>query len=221
MTDTPIEKPKHENGRSLRLRAPRLTEEQTLEFTNRGVPGSAFSLPYGYNLFSQVGNIEANKKRPTISAARQMLIFKRTIDDPLSSIYSYAVTGKHHPRYPRAATLHVFNKAIQLAKRNNLAPPLWHMILGTLRDKLRDNEGVFRVNRPCLLVIDGLAANSVRTKFEIARDLLEIYHDVPRIVIAAGCDPYQLFFDLLYQPLNRVLFFADRISFSHTPSTAR
>ena len=44
-----------------------------------------------------------------------------------------------------------------------------------------------------LLVLNNVAPDSSQTKKEKLRDLLEVYADIPKIVVVNGCDPFTFF----------------------------
>ncbi len=63
-----------------------------------------------------------------------------------------------------------------------------------------------------LLVISNLTKDSSKTRLEKARDLLEFYAHIPRIVVIAGDDPVSFFSTKLYFKLTH-LFFAGSQNF--------
>lgn len=68
----------------------------------------------------------------------------------------------------------------------------WHSLYGNTRDKLRDTEGTPPELKDChLLVLSNLAENSTAMKTEKARDLLNMYSNIPRILTVGGVDPVQ------------------------------
>jgi hypothetical protein len=72
----------------------------------------------------------------------------------------------------------------------------WHTIIGGYKDELRD-----KVKPVNLLVLSNVPYNATDVKLEKLRDILELYHGVPRIVVTTGCEPIE-FFNHLGLPLN-------------------
>lgn len=83
----------------------------------------------------------------------------------------------------------------------------WHSLYGGFKNPLLDKEGL----PPTLLILHNLTPDSTNSKIEKARDLLEHFRNIPRIVVTAGVDPMTFFVNRLYLPLNS-LFYAH----SHT-----
>jgi hypothetical protein len=81
--------------------------------------------------------------------------------------------------------------------------PLWHRVYGGLRDPLRDNENR---EKPSMLIISNIHDESSSIKIEKVRDLLEIYGDIPRIVVSGGQPTADLFSYRLSYPLNAGLY---------------
>lgn len=85
--------------------------------------------------------------------------------------------------------------------------PLWLTLYG---DRL-DYESI-KNKRPNLIVITGCNLESTQYKLERLRDILEMFNDIPRIVVTGGdCSPVELFQKRLYLPVKMgVLVSADR-----------
>lgn len=64
---------------------------------------------------------------------------------------------------------------------------------------------------PSLVVITGLTDKSTNHKLEKARDILEMYPDVPRIVVIAGADPFTFLATRLHLPINGLAYFCEAI----------
>lgn len=81
--------------------------------------------------------------------------------------------------------------------------PLWHRILGNYQDTLRDAKEPLRYG---MLVLTNVAPDSTQVKLEKLRDILEIYENVPRIVVVNGSDPVSFFAEKVRLPLERAFF---------------
>lgn len=75
--------------------------------------------------------------------------------------------------------------------------PLWIDLLGGF-----DNKYVTNKVGASLLVLNNVGTDSTQPKMEKLRDIMETYTDIPKIVVAHGCDPYMFFQRYLYLPLN-------------------
>lgn len=190
-------------------------EEQENLLKQRGVIGSVFSYPsFSYKQYvqpvsKQYGQKAENTKQ--IKSATQLKYLRETIKNPLSSSYTYIISSDFNAEKARAAALHIFLNAVrnQIDTRSpNIRMPVWHYVIGGFKDRLRDDDNYKqKVGTPALLVIDGLASNSTEPKLEKARDLVELYSSVPRIVITCGTNPLEFAHERIFLSVNRVLYF--------------
>ena len=74
-----------------------------------------------------------------------------------------------------------------------------------------DNPIITRGETPGLIVLTGLTPNSSPVKLDKARDILEHFSDVPRIVVIAGEDPLTYFSTRLYFKLTHLFFTSEKI----------
>lgn len=118
------------------------------------------------------------------------------------------MTGELHPRHAQIAAAQIMSTF--MARQ---AACYWHRVNSSRYDKLRDDEG-FRIQqgRLRLLVIDGLNINSEASKLEKVYDLLEMFGDVCRIVVASGTDPVDFAYRRIHLPANRVCYFSDTVT---------
>lgn len=87
--------------------------------------------------------------------------------------------------------------------KNNI---IWHHLYANFKNPLIENQ-----ESPSLLVLTGLTPNSTSLKLEKARDLLEYYSDIPRIVVIAGEDPVTFFATKLYYKLTHIFFLSSSL----------
>lgn len=85
-------------------------------------------------------------------------------------------------------------------QRAGCSMPLWHRVYGGLGDRLLDSS-----DRPAMLVMSNITTLSTNYKLEKVRDLLEKYHDIPRIVVIGGADPVTFFRQRLFYPIDAAL----------------
>ena len=83
--------------------------------------------------------------------------------------------------------------------------PLWHTVTGGLYDVLRDGR---QEHRPSLLILSNITHLSTTVKLEKVRDLLEIYNDIPRILVSTNEDPITLANSKLLVPINSAVYLA-------------
>ena len=79
--------------------------------------------------------------------------------------------------------------------------PRWHMVNGSFRDSLRDND----TDNPSMLVISNVTTTSTNVKIEKVRDLLEQFSSIPRILVISGEDPISFANSKLFLSVNHVL----------------
>lgn len=121
-----------------------------------------------------------------------------------------------YPSDTRAKVIaaNIFSNAIDhqmQGKMRGKAYPLWHRLYGGYSDSLRD----LKERDPCsMLVLSNVGADSTQAKLEKLRDLLEIYDDIPKIVIVNGVDPVTFFADKVRLPLRGALY----IDSGHRPT---
>lgn len=69
---------------------------------------------------------------------------------------------------------------------------LWHTLIGGYVDDLRDNTKYWR-KKLDVLIIANVTPDSTPNKFEKLRDILELYSDIPRIVLTTQVEPLEFF----------------------------
>ena len=74
--------------------------------------------------------------------------------------------------------------------------PYWHRIFGGYQ-----NDAPIPSN-PSILVLSNIIDNSSNAKIEKLRDLLELYNNIPRIVVVGDYDPCTIFADRLFYPMS-------------------
>jgi len=143
-------------------------------------------------------------KTKSIRRNIQIDSFKKVYDNPFQSPYIYCIASHPNDAKASAVALHIMMQANRLMVNNVTAKglPLWHILTGSYKDKLRDARK--RINTS-LLILSNVPENSSATKLEKLRDLLELYHDTPRILVTTGIDPVTFCHSYLYYTVNHVL----------------
>lgn len=62
---------------------------------------------------------------------------------------------------------------------------------------------------PSLIVISGLCVDSSKIRLEKARDIINKYYNIPRIVVAGGADPITFASVYLRTPVNSIFYYCD------------
>ena len=141
----------------------------------------------------------------------QLECFDKLIAKPFSSPYTIAISSFPNDAKAkqvaamiicRAANLHLRSLAPRVALHKEL--PLWHTVYGGWNDKIRDAPEANRPN-PSLLVLSNLTDDSTTVKLEKARDLLEMYNDIPRIVVMTCKDPREFANNCLFVEVNDLI----------------
>lgn len=82
--------------------------------------------------------------------------------------------------------------------------PLWHTLTGSYYDILRDSKEL----RPSLLILSNITSMSTPVKLEKLRDLLELYNDIPRVIVSTNEDPITFSNTMLLLPINYACYLA-------------
>ncbi len=87
--------------------------------------------------------------------------------------------------------------------------PVWHTLTGSFKDEYRD-ERRHGKSKPSAFILTNVPSDSSQIKIEKLRDILELYNDVPRIVVTTGMDPVEFFTNKLHFPLNGGIMVANK-----------
>lgn len=143
----------------------------------------------------------------TVSAKKQLKNIQSLYEDPFKSFKCVCITSYPSDLVAKRLAIWIMDRAMTLYYKRTanqtmtLTPPLWHTVYGGYKDKLRDGD-----EKPSLLVLSNITVDSTAYKLETVRDLLEKYHYIPRIVVAAGTDPLTMFRTKLWYPTDAVFY---------------
>jgi len=129
---------------------------------------------------------------------------QRFIDDPVRP-QTYAIGG--NPDDVQAKYFAAYLMGLHMKALKGHANPMWATIYGGFDNPFIDKEK----GRPSIIVMTNLTLISTNQKLEKARDTLEYYADIPRIVINVGIDPISFFATKLFLPVNGIAYFADSL----------
>ena len=129
---------------------------------------------------------------PKTNVRRQSEALHKLLIDPLRGRPIIGIGSMVTDDRAKFLAMSLMNEAIDMQKRGSHRGkllPIWHRPFGGYADKLRDSE---RKNIS-MLVIANVGPDSTPSKIEKVRDLLEMYDNIPRIVVVNGSDPISFF----------------------------
>lgn len=139
-----------------------------------------------------------------IEASTQLQGLEDFVEDSKSSMI-YAVSGS--PDDAKARYFAAFLVQTHINQLKSDANPLWVPMYGGFDNPYMERDFA----RPSLLVLSNLTANSTNLKLEKARDLLEKYDTVPRIIVSAGIDPMSFMATRLFMPVHALAYFSESL----------
>jgi hypothetical protein len=109
-------------------------------------------------------------------------------DDSKAKYFAAHLAYLHHKKFEHRADIH------------------WEAIFGGFENALikKDIE-------PTMLILSNLAENSTSVKIEKARDLIERFPNIPRIVVCCGEDPMSFASTKLYTPAHGIAYFSSSL----------
>ena len=166
---------------------------------NRGMNWSVkLQAPFDFEPSTFTSNIEGLKPKQ-FSKAKQLEMMEDFLEDPFKPV-SYCLVSAPNDGMAKLLAAWMMQYAMHKAKsRSNL--PLWVDLMGGF-----DNKWINQRANASLLVLNNVGTTSTQPKMEKLRDLLETYTEIPRIVVATGCDPYAFFTQYLYLPLHKLAY---------------
>jgi hypothetical protein len=170
---------------------------------NRGLNGGVLrQSPFEFMPSSFTSAIEGLKPK-VFSRNCQIDMLDSFLESPFEPI-NYCIVSA--PDDGKAKLLAAYMMQHALACHDSrTALPMWVDLTGGF-----DNPLVVNKVKPSLLVINNVGVNSTQPKMEKLRDILEVYSDVPRIVVATGTDPYMFFLRYLYLPIHAVCYLTNK-----------
>lgn len=179
-----------------------VTKEEAAILKVRGVDPQLLFGPK--DVFDVEESVKAYKPRSpyvkttAVGEDAQLRHLAMMIDDPYKLAPRITVIGSF-PSDLRAkqTALQIFRSAIEESS-NKTRKPLRLQIYGDRLDyeKIQDK-------RPNLLVVTGVNHESTQYKMERLRDVLEMFNDIPRIVVTGGSNnPTDIFLNRLFLPVE-------------------
>lgn len=168
------------------------------------VPGHVFrQSAFDYEPMTFVTENE-RLKDITIEAKTQRKGQRGFVADPTKP-YLYYVTGS--PNDSKAKLFAAYLCELH-TKANPHARVHWEAMYGGFNNPLlaRGQEAGFE---PSLIVLYGLCSDSSNVKLDKARDLLQFYNKIPRIVVAAGEDPVSFAYTKMFTKINALAYLSE------------
>jgi hypothetical protein len=183
-----------------------LQKADALQLMTRGVSYNDLP-PKGTNLKVMQALMKIEPSIPGVAAksvtpSRQASDLARYMRNILKHTTSMCISS--HPTDLKAKWLASYLMRLAIEEYNETRPvrrtlPLWHKVYGSFGDPLRDDS---RRQTPSLLVISNIVIDSTPLKIEKVRDLIELYDNIPKIVVTGGPPPCDLFANKLHLPLG-------------------
>ncbi len=126
------------------------------------------------------------------------------LEDPSTSMI-YGVSG--NPDDSKAKYFAAFLVAAHLKVMGADANVIWAPQYGGFDNPHMSDDRA----APTMLVLTNLTPNSTPFKLEKARDLLEKFSDIPRVVVIAGMDPLSFLTTRLHVPVHGIAYFSEAL----------
>jgi hypothetical protein len=117
----------------------------------------------------------------------------------------YGVAG--NPDDSKAKLFAAYLVDIHCKRLKGDANPWWINLVGGFDNQWLDPQRP----RPSMIVLTNLTPQSTNQKLEKARDILETYPDVPRIVVVAGADPLSFLATRLHVAVHGLAYFCEAL----------
>lgn len=184
----------------------RIPKEYSMLLAKRGVAGNELLFREDrFNVTNDIVKITIDgygMTQRSIGIQKQLRTLHMISKNPLAKNYVLGISS--YPTDQRAKQLaswlmYLGCKQHAIKHRPGRGLPLWHRVFGSYKDSLRDDV---QLETPGLLVITNVNEESTPVKMEKVRDLLEKYHNIPRIVVCGGMNAASLFANRLHYPLD-------------------
>jgi hypothetical protein len=89
-------------------------------------------------------------------------------------------------------------KNMTAKERRGKSAPMWIRLLGGFSQDLQK----IKAENPCMIILSNVSEQSSSSKLEKLRDCLDMFDDIPRIVVTAGIDPLTFMMKHVYYPVS-------------------
>jgi len=160
---------------------------------NRGVNYAAkLQKPFVFRPTSFTSSVQGLKPK-AITRDTQSQMFEAFLEDPFRPV-TYCVVSAPNDGMAKLLAAYMMQHAV--ANRKGYLP-VWHDLTQSFKNPLLEEN-----THASLVVLNNVGSTSTPTKIEKCRDILTHYANIPRIVVATGCDPFMFFTQYLFMPMN-------------------
>lgn len=155
-----------------------------------------------------------NGKVRTIKPAQQLEMLTKFAPRLISN-HTFCISGHETDSTAKFVGAWMFAQLLaeykKLAAKSDFAfgKPVWHPLTGSYKDVFRDSMRNGK-SKPSAFLLTNVPSDSSQLKLEKLRDIMELYHDVPRIVVTTGMNPVEFFTSKLHYPLNGAILIANK-----------
>jgi len=176
-----------------------MTETERKLLLLDGLPGYMLKAHPFYLEDLVVGYVSASETFKPLPLKRDQMLseYNHCYDEPLHNPYTLCISSEVNDSRAKLAAATLMLKA-----HRDGAKCVWHNIYGGYKDDMRDNPKSH--TRVKFLVLSNVPTDATPNKMEKLRDILEMYSNIPRIVVTTGQEPIQ-FFQRLGLPINYAL----------------
>src|SRR5690606_1470921 len=166
------------------------------------VPGHVWrTRPFKFNPMTFVTESDSLKER-ILDEDIQLAALDRWLEDPKLPVI-YGVSGS--PDDSKAKLFGAYLAYHHIARCGVQAHVEWVTLFGGW-----DVPKVMGAHtKPSLIILSNLTVDSTNFRIEKARDVLEAFPDIPRIVVCCGTDPISFFATKLRMPLHSLAYFLE------------
>ena len=166
------------------------------------VPGHVWRVkPFKWNPATFMPDSEQLNSR-FIEPIKQDQSLMTFLDDPTVPMIM-GISGS--PDDSKAKYMAAFLVDMHVKRLKSQANPWWAPLYGGFDNPYLNVDK----SPPTMLVITNLTNNSTNVKLEKARDLIEAYPDIPRLVVIAGIDPISFLAAKLHVPINGLIYLSE------------
>lgn len=139
-----------------------------------------------------------------VEATRQIESYNAFLEHPGRPM-TYFVAG--NPDDSKAKYFAAFLAYHHKMKYGHRAEIVWEAVFGGF-----DNPLLRKDINPTMLILSNLTENSTNVKIEKARDLIERWPNIPKIVVCSGEDPISFASTKIYSPCHGIAYFSSSLS---------
>lgn len=177
----------------------KLEEKYIPILRNRGMnAGVLRQAPFNLVPTSFTSDIEGLKAK-VFNRQKQLDMFEAFIEAPFEPINYCIVSAPDDGKAKLLAAVMMQHALINHDSRTAL--PLWVDLTGGF-----DNPLIVNRSKPSLLIINNVGVASTAVKMEKLRDILTVYSETPKVIVATGCCPYTFFVKYLNMPIHALCY---------------